>query len=223
MAPDGAEVTVEETPTWTAGVVARYRAGGLGGTLTPRGRTAVIVVDLQYGFTDPASGPGFDLTDVVEATRVVLDEARAAGVDAYFSTISFDEDQQRCVWLEKMPVMRVLTPGSRWEAIDARLGLTQDESVVVKQAASAFAGTTLADTLRAAGVGTVIVTGATTSGCVRATAVDACALDFVTYVVADCVGDREQGPHEAALVDLDAKYADVVRLEGALELLRGAA
>ena len=73
------------------------------------------------------------------------------------------------------------------------------------------------------GNGPVIVTGATTSGCVRATAVDACALDFVTYVVADCVGDREQGPHEAALVDLDAKYADVVHLEGALELLRGAA
>lgn len=212
-------MTTAATPTWTTDVAARYRAGGLGGTLTPRGRTAVIVVDLQYGFTDPASGPGFDLTTVVEATRALLDEARHIGVPTYFSTISFDENHQSCVWLEKMPVMRELTPGSRWEVIDERLGVTSTEPVVVKQAASAFAGTTLAESLRAAGVGTVIVTGATTSGCVRATAVDACALDFVTFVVADCVGDREAGPHEAALVDLDAKYADVIDLATALQLL----
>lgn len=207
--------------TWTDDVVARYRAGGLGGTLTPRGRVAVVVVDLQNGFTDPACGPGFELGDQVEATRVLLEKARAAQVPAYFSTIAFTEEQQDCVWLEKMPVMRVLTSGSHWERIDERIAPLPDEPIVVKHTASAFAGTDLADRLRAARVGTVVVTGATTSGCVRATAVDACAHDFVTYVVRDCVGDRERGPHEAALVDLDAKYADVIDLDAALTLLGG--
>lgn len=207
---------------WESGVTERYRAGGLGGRLTPRGRMALIVVDLQNGFTDPACGPGFDLSAEVAATRRVLDTARAAGLSVYFSTISFNQAQQDCVWLEKMPVMRVLTPGSRWEAIDDRLAVQPHESVVVKQTASAFAGTGLAATLRAQGVGTVVVTGATTSGCVRATAVDACAADFVTYVVRDCVGDREQGPHSAALTDLDAKYADVIGLEQALTLVGAA-
>lgn len=209
-------------PGTDSGVAERYRAGGLGGRLSPRGGTALIVVDLQYGFTDPACGPGFDLSAEVAATRTLLDAARAGGVPAYFSTISFDESQQSCVWLEKMPVMRVLTPGSRWEAIDDRVAPTADETVLVKQTASAFAGTGLAATLRGRGIGTVVIAGATTSGCVRATAVDACAEDFVTYVVRDCVGDREQGPHRAALIDLDAKYADVVDLVEALSLVGAA-
>lgn len=215
-------MTAMETPGWTVGVAARYRAGGLGGTLTPRGRTAVIVVDLQHGFTDPACGPGFDLSAVVASSRDLLDRARGTGVPAYFSTISFDEAHQGCVWLEKMPVMRELTPGSHWEEIDERLDRRAGEPLVVKQTASAFAGTSLADDLRAEGIGTVVIAGATTSGCVRATAVDACAHDFVTFVVADCVGDRESGPHEAALVDLDAKYADVIDLATALELVGAA-
>ncbi|GAB7002578.1 N-carbamoylsarcosine amidohydrolase [Nocardioides sp. AN3] len=204
---------------WDTEVAARYRAGGLGGTLTPRGRFAIVVVDLQNGFTDPECGPGFELSDEVAATRMLLERARAVGVPAYFSAISFAADELDCVWLEKMPVMRELTAGSRWEQIDARLGGVDPERVVVKQTASAFAGTDLATRLRAEQVGTVIVVGATTSGCVRATAVDACAHDLVTYVVREAVGDRETGPHEAALLDLDAKYADVIDLETALDLL----
>jgi N-formylmaleamate deformylase len=204
-------------------VAARYRAGGLGGSLTPRGGVAVIVVDLQNGFTDPECGPGFDLDRVVADTRRLLDRARASGIPAYFSTISFNEEQRGCVWLEKMPVLRDLTPGSRWEAIDARLDVREGDQLVVKQTASAFAGTSLADDLRTAGVGTVVIVGATTSGCVRATAVDACALDFVPYVVRECVGDREQAPHDAALIDLDAKYADVVDIDAVLDLIGAAA
>lgn len=214
-------MTAPAAPTWTAEVVARYRAGGLGGSLTPRGRMAVVVVDLQYGFTDPACGPGFDLDHQIERTSALLAKARAAQVPVYFSTIAFTEEQQDCVWLEKMPVMRVLTAGSRWERIDERVAPQPGETVVAKQTASAFAGTDLADRLRTDGVGTVLLTGATTSGCVRATAVDSCAHNFVTYVVRDCVGDREAGPHEVALVDLDAKYADVIDLGAAVTLLGG--
>lgn len=214
-------MTRSATTTWTAEVVARYRAGGLGGTLAPRGGVAVVVVDLQTGFTHPACGPGFDLDPEVEATRVLLGKARTADVPTYFSTIAFGPEHDDLVWLAKMPVLRELTAGSGWEWIDDRLAPLDGGTVVVKQAASAFAGTDLADRLREAGVGTVVIAGATTSGCVRATAVDACALDFVPYVVRDCVGDREAGPHEAALVDLDAKYADVIDLDAALALIGG--
>lgn len=216
-------MTSYSATSWADGVVERYRSGGLGGCLTPRGRMAVVVVDLQRGFTDPACGPGFDLTAQVEATGALLDRAREAAVPAYFSTIAFAPENGDSVWLEKMPVLRELAEGSGWERIDERLALGPGDVVLSKQAASAFAGTGLADRLRADGIGTVIVAGATTSGCVRATAVDACALDFVTYVVRDAVGDREAGPHEAALVDLEAKYADVIDLPTALGLIGGAA
>lgn len=204
--------------SWTDGVRERYSRGGLAGRLAPRGSLAVVVVDLQLGFTDPACGPGFDLDAVVDNTRLLVDRARVSGIPIAFTTIAFP-DGAESVWLDKMPVLRELSAGSAWQDIDGRLDAGVGETVVVKQAASAFAGTDLADKLSAAGVGTVVICGATTSGCVRATAVDACAVDLVAYVVEDCVGDRESGPHEASLLDLDAKYADVIGLEEALELV----
>lgn len=207
---------------WTEAVRERYSRGGLAGRLTPRGGLALVVVDLQNGFTDPSAGPGFDLDDVVHGTRLLVDAARDAGVPVVFTTIAFP-DGSDLVWLDKMPVLRELRAGSAWQEIDSRLGASRGEAVLVKQTASAFAGTDLADQLAAAGVGTVLICGATTSGCVRATAVDACAADLVVYVVDDCVGDRELGPHDAALLDLDAKYADVIGLEAALDLMGGQA
>lgn len=214
--------TVDEIPApWAAPVHERYALGGLAGRLTPRGATALLVVDLQNGFTDPNCGPGFDLDGVLGNTLTLTEQARAAGIPVHFTAIAFPEGSTS-VWLEKMPVLRVLTEGSHWERIDARLGVRDDESVVTKRTASAFAGTDLADRLRAQGVGTVVITGATTSGCVRATAVDACALDFVAYVVDAAVGDREELPHQASLLDLDAKYADVVSVDDALRLVGAA-
>lgn len=207
---------------WEGEVLQRYRAGGLAGRLRPGKRLAVIVVDLQRGFTDPRCGPGFAMDDVVAASRRVLDVARSAGVPVYFTSIAFPQDAPDPVWLQKMPTLGELRPGSGWELVDERLAPGEHEPVVVKQTASAFAGTDLAEQLAARGVDTVIVVGATTSGCVRATAVDACAADLVTYVVEECVGDRERAPHDAALLDLDAKYADVVGLEEALVLMRSA-
>ncbi len=206
--------------SWISPAMDRYRSGGLAGRLVPRGRVAVLVVDLQTGFTDPASGPGFDLTDVVGSTAQLAASARAQGVLVLYTTIAFDESHRDLVWLQKMPVLAELRRGSGWDVIDARLGRVRDQTVVLKQTASAFAGTGLAQQLRREGIGTVVVTGATTSGCVRATAVDACAADFATYVVRECVGDREAGPHEAALFDLHAKYADVISLDQALALVQ---
>lgn len=201
----------------------RYLAGGLLGRLTPGTHPAVVVVDLQYGFTEPAYAPGFAMDHVVSATRRLLDAARAAGVPVWFTTIAFpgDGDGAAGTWLTKMPALAQLRVGERSVAIDARLGRREGEELVVKQTASAFAGTGLAGRLRARGVDTLLVAGATTSGCVRATAVDACAADLPAFVVRECVGDREPGPHAAALFDIDAKYGDVITVDAALEMVRG--
>jgi len=207
---------------WADEIHERYRNFGLAGRLQLGDRPALVIIDLQTGFTDPQCGPGFDLDDVVAGTARLLAQARNQGLPIYFTTIAFDQDQlASSVWLAKMPVMNVLSAGSGWERIDPRVAPLKGEVVVTKQAASGFARTDLADRLQADGVDTVILCGATTSGCVRATAVDACALDLPTFVVRDCVGDREQRPHDSALLDLDAKYADVVSIEGALAMIGG--
>lgn len=204
----------------SAGVRERYAAGGLLGKLTPGTAPAVIVVDLQYGFTEPAFGPGFDLDAEVASTRALVDAARAHRIPVYFTTIAFgDDDGSAATWLRKMPAMSGLRTGHRSTEIDARMGRREDEPLIVKQAASAFAHTELANLLAAAGIDTVFVTGATTSGCVRATVVDACAANLPAFVVRDCVGDREAAPHDAALLDIDAKYGDVVSLETATTML----
>jgi N-formylmaleamate deformylase len=204
---------------WTTEVLDRYRSEGLAGRLVPGAAPAVLVVDLQTGFTDPTCGPGFDLDEVVAGTRRLVDAARHVELPVLFTTIAFPVGA-RSTWLQKMPVLAELGEGSGWAEIDARLAPRPEESVLVKQNASAFAGTELAGVLVELGVDSLIVCGATTSGCVRATVVDACAADLLTFVVRECVGDRERGPHDAALLDLDAKYADVVSLEKALAMLR---
>ncbi|WP_206037759.1 isochorismatase family protein [Rhodococcus sp. HNM0569] len=205
-----------------SGIRERYTEGGLLGTLTPGARPAIVVVDLQYGFTEAGYRPGFDLDAVVENTRTLLDTARCAGIPVWFSTIAFPEDGGiGRTWLRKMPALTVLREGDRSVRIDERLAMRDDEHLVVKQTASAFAGTALAAEMAAAGVDTLVVAGATTSGCVRATVVDACAADLPTFVVRECVGDRETAPHDAALFDIDAKYGDVVSLDQALSQVRG--
>ena len=203
---------------WTAGVLDRYRSGGLAGRLTPGASPAIVVVDLQTGFTNPACGPGFDLDDVVRGTRRLLDAARAAGRPVLFTAIAFPPGTVT-TWLRKMPVLAELVAGSGWERIDPRLAPRPEEHVLIKQNASAFVGTDLSTVLARYGVDSLLVCGATTSGCVRATVVDACAADLPTFVVRECVGDREAGPHDAALLDIDAKYADVVSSAEAIALL----
>jgi len=197
-----------------------YPAAGLGGRLSPGERPAVVVVDLALGFTDPACPLGSNLDAVVAATRRLLDAARAAGAPVVFTTIALAADgQEGSLWRQKMPALSWLTEGSRWVELDPRLGRVETEPVVVKRAASGFAGTGLAALLTTWSADSLVVCGATTSGCVRATAVDACALGWPTFVVRDCVGDRAADAHRASLVDLDAKYADVVGLAEACDLV----
>lgn len=175
-------------------------------------RPAVVVVDLNYGFTDPASPLACDLDDVLGACRELLDAARGAGVPVFFTTIEYDEvgEAAAAVFLRKVPALKLLRPGTRWVEIDERLGRREDEPVLVKAHASAFFGVPFASML--AGRDTLIVCGASTSGCVRATVIDAMQHGLAPVVPRECVGDRSPRAHEQTLEDIGGRYGDVVSL-----------
>ena len=199
-----------------------YARVGLGEAVTLGSRPAVLVVDFSCGFTDPECALGSELTAEVGATRQLLEVARARGLPAVFTTIGFEPGlKDGGLWLQKAPALAELQIGGRWVEIDPRLERREDEPVVLKKGASAFFGTNLAAILITQGVDSVVLCGATTSGCVRATAVDLLQLGWPTLVPRECVGDRARAPHEANLFDIQAKYADVVPVEEALAYLAG--
>ena len=198
-----------------------YGRRGLGQAVTLGAHPAVLVVDFCCGFTDPACTLGSDLTPQVEATRRLLDAAREKGLPVVFTTIGFEPSlKDGGLWLQKVPALgdppARRAAGSRSTRVSTR---SEDETVVMKKGASGFFGTNLASVLVAQGVDSVILCGATTSGCIRATAIDLLQYGFPTIVPRECVGDRAQAPHEANLFDIQAKYADVVALEDALAYL----
>jgi maleamate amidohydrolase len=199
-----------------------YAAARLGQAVTMGESPGVLVVDFSCGFTDPECALGSDLSAEVEATRQLLDAARAKGLPVIFTTIGFEPSlKDGGLWLQKAPALGDLQVGGRWVEIDPRLERREDETIVLKKGASAFFGTNLAAILVSQGIDSVVLCGATTSGCVRATAVDLLQYGFPTLVPRECVGDRAQAPHEANLFDIHAKYADVVSLEDALGYLEG--
>jgi nicotinamidase-related amidase len=203
-----------------------YARAGFGAAVRRGGRPAVVVVDLSRGFTEARWPTGADLTDVVSATARVIAGARQIDAPVIFTTIAYDAaeaDGSASAWLDKAPGLRVLRSGSELVELDARLPVAERDPVIVKKGASAFFGTHLAATLTSLHADTVIVCGATTSGCVRATVVDAVQSGFPTLVPRECVGDRAPGPHDAALFDIDAKYGDVVALGDVLGYLAGLA
>jgi maleamate amidohydrolase len=197
-----------------------YAKARLGENVTLGSRPALLVVDFSCGFTDPECALGSDLSEQVEATRVLLDAVRAKGLPVVFTTIGFEPSlKDGGLWLQKVPSLGELQVGGRWVEIDPRLEPREDETIVLKKGASAFFGTNLASILISLGVDSVILCGATTSGCIRATAIDLLQYGYPTLVPRECVGDRAQAPHEANLFDIDAKYADVVSIEEALDYL----
>jgi maleamate amidohydrolase len=177
-------------------------------------RPALLIVDFIKGFTDTACPLGSNLDAEVLATKQILDAFRTQELPVHFTTTAYDEEMVSAgVFVKKVPSLKHLKSGSNWVQIDERLKPVSGEVVWTKQYASAFFGTALASALSAQKVDTLIITGCTTSGCVRASAVDSCQHGFLTNVVKECVGDRSQSAHEANLNDLNAKYADVVSLE----------
>jgi nicotinamidase-related amidase len=198
-----------------------YEKAKLGGRLTLGERPAVLVVDLSYGFTDPTSSLGGGLDAEVAATRTVLDCARALEIPVIFTTIAFQPNMKDCgLWAQKGGGLVELQIGTRWVEIDSRLDPQPDETIIVKKGASAFFGTNLTAILSSQRIDTVVLCGASTSGCIRATAIDLIQFGFPALVPRDCVGDRAQEPHESNLRDIDAKYADVVSSDDAIAYLQ---
>lgn len=182
-------------------------------------RPALLVVDVNRGFTDPASPLVCDLDAVVGAITRLLEAFRLAGFPVVFTTVAYDEaaKQAATVFIDKVPALLTLEAGSQWVEIDPRIAPRADEAVLVKHWASAFFGTPLQSILTSHGSDSVVVTGASTSGCVRATAVDALQHGYRVVVPREAVGDRNDAAHDANLYDIDAKYGDVVAVDELLE------
>ncbi|GAA1096005.1 N-carbamoylsarcosine amidohydrolase [Tsukamurella spumae] len=195
---------------------ADFQAKGLGGRTGFGQRPALLVIDMIRGFTDIRSPLAGKLDSQLRATQQLLADARDGDVPVIFSTVAYDANLQEAgKWIRKIPSISWLVEGSEWVELDERLGRRENEMLLVKKYASCFFGTDLAARLISQGVDTVILLGCTTSGCVRATAVDACSYGFHTVVVEEGVGDRAELPHLASLFDIDSKYGDVVNLEDA--------
>ena len=197
-----------------------YVEAGITGKVGFGAKPAIVVVDLTKGFTQPQFQLGADLSEVVNSNVDLLSKARENGIPIFFSVSEFREDMKDAgIWGKKFPSIKTLICGSEEVKIDPRLDPKPEEQIIRKNFPSCFFGTTLATYLIALRIDTLIVTGATTSGCVRATVVDSLQYGFRTIVPKECVGDRAQAPHEANLFDMGTKYADVVPLQEVLSYL----
>lgn len=172
-------------------------------------RPALILVDMINAFTDPASPLGSEADDVVAANARLLAAFRERGLPVFFTTVVYHSDDEATVFRRRLPALEVLKPCSDAVRVDSRLAPRVGERLIEKCHASSFFGTDLTQRLKAAGVDSLVVTGLTTSGCVRATVVDGLQHDYPVFVPADAVGDRNAEAHAANLHDMHAKYADV--------------
>ncbi|HUI51892.1 MAG TPA: isochorismatase family protein [Terriglobales bacterium] len=201
-----------------------YEKSGIGARVGYGSRPALLIVDFQRGFTDPKCPVGGDLSEEIAATQQLLAAARKANVPVAFTAVGFHESaRDGAIWLRKMPGLAVLKEKSPWCEIDERVAPQAGEPVWIKRASSAFFGTPILPFLNAAGVDTLIVVGCVTSGCIRATTIDAVSYGYHTIVPEECVGDRAEGPHRWNLFDIDAKYADVEPQAAVLEYLHARA
>ncbi len=194
---------------------------GFGGRQGAGRRPALLVIDMSLGFTSADSPLHCELEEVVSAIAKLLAAARTNGLPVVYTTVSYGEGDKAVAraFVEKIPVLLTLAEGSPFVEIDPRLAPRPDEPVLHKLFASAFFGTALQSLLASHGCDSVIVTGASTSGCVRATAVDVLQNGYRLMIPREAVGDRSTAAHEQALHDVDAKYGDVVSLDEALALI----
>lgn len=182
-------------------------------------KPALIVVDMINGFTDPACPLGCACPDVIAANASLLQVFHQCDLPVYFTTVVYHNKDEARVFRDRLPALNVLTPDSNWVKVDKRLEMQPEDELIVKRWASAFHRTDLDQRLRAQGVDSLVVTGLTTSGCVRATVVDGLQYDYRVVVPREAVGDRNREAHQANLFDLNAKYADVVPLAEVISAL----
>lgn len=190
-----------------------YRQHGLGARVGYGARPALLVIDFIKAYTTPGAplyaAPG--VPDAVRASGPVLAAARAAAVPLIYTTVAYAPDgRDGGIFVKKVPALRALTRDAPLAQIVDELAPEPGDLVVEKKYASVFFGTPIAATLTALGVDTLIMVGCSTSGCIRASAVDGMQHGFRVIVPRECVGDRAPGPHEANLFDINGKYGDVV-------------
>lgn len=198
-----------------------------GASLTPGCRPALLIVDFVRAYVTPGTSLyGSACVAAQQAALELLAAARAAGIPRLHTRVAYESGgRDGGVFFRKLPALRIFETGRAPELAAFAPGFepAPGETLITKQYASAFFGTTLASTLTALGIDTLVIAGVSTSGCVRATAVDACQHGFIPLVVREAVGDKEPAAHEANLFDLQAKYAEVMTLQGVLAYLRALA
>lgn len=184
-------------------------------------RPALIVIDLLKGFTDPSMPLGASFDAEMAETKRVLASAREAGIPIFYTAVAYEEQDLKDagVWARKQKGTATLVAGTPAVELDPRLERRPSEAIIVKKYASAFFGTDLIARLNSRRVDTLLLTGCTTSGCVRATAVDAVQNGIIPVVIREAVGDRAEAPHRQSLFDLEQKYADVVSVDEVLGYL----
>ena len=184
-------------------------------------RPALVLVDMVQAYFDETCPLYAGVEDALASALRVLDAARAAGIPVTYTNVVYRADgSDGGVFFKKVPVLENFVAGHPMGEWAPGLQPASDETVISKQYPSAFFGTAMAATLHSAQIDTLIITGLTTSGCVRATCVDAMSHGFIPIIVADACGDRHEAPHEANLFDMNAKYADVVSEGEAVEYLQ---
>ena len=204
-------------------LTADYAAAGFGGRLPFGTRPAVLIVDVCNAYLDPESPLYAGVESALASNIRLVDAARAAGVPVVFTRVLYCADgADGGLFYRKVPALKAYLPGNPLGDFPAGFGPRADEVVVTKQYASAFFGTSLAATLNAMRIDCLLITGFSTSGCVRATALDALQHGFAPFVVREACGDRGEGPHESNLFDLQAKYAEVVTETEALKHIAAA-
>ncbi|QDF99032.1 N-carbamoylsarcosine amidase [Azoarcus sp. DD4] len=193
-----------------------YEKQGFGNTLEPKPPYGLLIIDFVNGFADPEVFGGGNIPQAIERTKAALALARERGWPVAHSRIVFADDAaDRNIFAIKVPGMAGLSEDNPNSAIVPELAPAPGELVVRKTVPSAFFATGLAPWLTQKGVQTLLVAGCVTSGCVRASVVDAMCWGFRPLVLEDCVGDRALGPHEANLFDMRQKYAAVMTLDEA--------
>ena len=171
---------------------------------------ALLVVDMCRAFTDPSSPLGFECDDLIQANIDLVNKFRLNNFPVIFTTTVYHNESEASVFRSKIPALNILEPGSDAVSFNDDLSPLKNEVLIEKKFASAFFQTNLIHLLEKANVNSIVVCGVTTSGCVRATAVDSLQNNLSTTIVEDCVGDRDLDAHKANLHDLRSKYADVI-------------
>jgi maleamate amidohydrolase len=182
-------------------------------------KPAIIIVDVVNGFTSSECPLGSDYPEVVAANRELLDAFREKELPVFFTTVIYHNSEQAKVFRQRLPALDLLEPDSHWVEVDPALARRENEDIIEKRWASAFFGTDLAERLKNQNVDSLVITGLTTSGCVRASALDGMQHEYPVLVPREAVGDRNAEAHAANLHDMNAKYADVVSKDDVIKHL----